>query len=178
MTYSIPRPLRIVLAAAVLLALVAGGCGKEEPAIPPVVKKTIPKEAAQAAQPVAVAEVQPSPVTMYNPAGKRDPFVEFLMRERKATGPSLSLPPLERFELGELRFVGVIWGPDARRALVEDSEGKGYTVTVGTKIGRSDGVVTRITEKEIIVREEFRDYAGRKIKRESSLKLQTVVGGK
>ncbi|MDH3238723.1 MAG: pilus assembly protein PilP [Deltaproteobacteria bacterium] len=181
MTQISHRSLPVVLAAAFLFALVGGGCAKEEqPAPAPVVKKTIPKEeakAAEAAHPVTAAEGKPSPVVMYNPAGKRDPFVAFLKVERKESRPVIgSLPPLQRYELGELRFVGVIWSPKVTRALVEDTEGKGYTVSVGTRIGRSEGVVIRITEKEIVVREEFRDYAGSKVKRDSSLKFETVGG--
>jgi Tfp pilus assembly protein PilP len=181
MTQISHRPLRIVLAAAFLFALVGGGCAKEEkPSPAPVVNKTIPKEeakAAEAAHPVAVAEVKTPPVAVYNPAGKRDPFVPFLRMAKKDSRPVVgSLPPLQRYELGEFRFVGVIWGPKVTRALVEDTEGKGYTISVGTKIGRSGGVVTRITEKEVVVREEFRDYSGSKVKRDSSLKLETVGG--
>ena len=175
------RPLWVALAAAFLFALVGGGCTKEEkPSPAPVVKKTIPKaeaKAAEAAHPVAVAEAKLPPAVVYNPAGKRDPFVPFLRMEKKNSRPVIgSLPPLQRYELGELRFVGVIWGPKVTRALVEDTEGKGYTVAVGTKIGRSGGVITRITDNEIVVREEFRDYAGSKVKRDSSLKLETVGG--
>ncbi len=180
MTHTDHRHLGIVLAAALLLALSVGGCGGEKPAPAPVVKKTMPKEAAKAAEaehPVAVAVKTPPPVSIYNPAGKRDPFVAFLKVERKGPAPDLSsLPPLQRYELGELRFVGVIWGPAVTRALVEDAEGKGYTVSVGMKIGRNDGVVTRITNKEIFIREEFRDYSGSKVRRDSSLKLQTGGG--
>lgn len=180
MTLTIPRTFRIGLAVAVLVALMAGGCGKEEPAPAPVVKKAVPKEdakAAEAAQSAAAVEVKTPPVALYNPAGKRDPFLPFLKMEKKETRPDLAaFPPLQRYELGELRFVGVIWGADVTRALLEDSEGKGYTVTVGTKIGRGGGVVTRITDGELFVREDFRDYAGTKVQRESSLKLQTGGG--
>ena len=181
MTHTIASPLRILLVGVVLFALMGGGCGKEEQAPAPGVKKTIPKEtatAAETAQPNAVSEViQPSPFVPYNPVGKRDPFIAFLKVRKKETRPDLtSLPPLQRVELGELKFVGVIWSPDVTRALVEDGEGKGYTVKVGTKIGRGGGVVTRITDKEIFIREEFRDYAGARVKRESSLKLETVGG--
>ena len=180
MTHAIYHPLRIVLAVALLFGFLAGGCEKEEPAPAQVVNKTMPKEAAkaaEAAQPVAVAVEKPPPVAVYNPAGKRDPFVAFHQERKKDTHPSIgSLPPLQRYEIGEFRLVGVIWGPKAARALVEDSEGKGYTIKVGTKIGRSGGVVTRITDKEVVVREEFRDYMGSKVKRDSSLKLQTVGG--
>mgnify|MGYP001568437071 CR=1 FL=1 len=87
-----------------------------------------------------------------------------------------SLPPLQRFELGELKFVGVIWGGKGVLALVEDGEGKGYTVTVGTKIGRGGGTVTRITQGEILVKEEFNDFTGTRIARESSMKLQNAGG--
>jgi type IV pilus assembly protein PilP len=181
MTHTIAWPFRILLVGAVLFALIGGGCGKEEQAPAPVVKKTIPKEAAkakEAAQPNAVSEVvKPPPYVPYNPVGKRDPFVAFLKVRKKETRPDLaSLPPLQRVELGELKFVGIIWSPEVTRALVEDSEGKGYTVKVGTKIGRGGGVVSRITDKEIFIREEFRDYAGARVKRESSLKLETVGG--
>lgn len=174
------RHLRVVLAAALLFAFAAGGCGEEKPAPAPVVEKTMPKEvakAAEAAQPVAVVVKKPPPVSVYNPVGKRDPFVAFLKVDRKEPRRDLgALPPLQRYELGELRFVGVIWGPALTRALVEDAEGKGYTVSVGMKIGRNDGVITRITNKEIFIREEFRDYSGSKVRRESSLKLQTGGG--
>jgi type IV pilus assembly protein PilP len=173
--------LRILLAGAVIFALAGAGCGKEEQAPAPVVKKTIAKEAATAAesgQPNAVPEVVPPPPYIpYNPLGKRDPFIAFLKVRKKVTRPDLaSLPPLQRVELGELHFVGVIWSPGVTRALVEDSEGKGYTVKVGTKIGQGGGVVTRITEQEIFIREDFRDYTGARVKRENSLKLETVGG--
>lgn len=176
-----PRcPLALALAA-LLTAFGGAGCSQEEPASRPVVRRPVPKEAAKAAEatrPSEIPEVKaPAPVALYSPEGKRDPFVPFIKTEEKAARTDLeSLPPLQRFDLGELKFVGVIWGPAVTRALVEDGEGKGYTVTVGTRIGSSGGVVTRITEKEIVVREVFRDYTGGKVERESFLTLQTAGG--
>jgi type IV pilus assembly protein PilP len=87
-----------------------------------------------------------------------------------------NVSPLQRYDLGELKFVGMIWGPKGAHALVEDAEGKGYTVTVGTKIGRGGGVVTRISDGVILVKEEFRDFTGTKVVRESSMKLQNPGG--
>lgn len=180
MRQAVHHPLRIVLAVSILFAFAFTGCEKEAPAPAPVMKKTVPKEAAKVAEAAQLAPVtvaKPLPVSFYNPAGKRDPFVPFLKVREKEAGPAItSLPPLQRYELGEFRLVGIIWGLKAPRALVEDSMGKGYSVTVGTKIGRSGGVVTRITEKEMVVREEFRDYTGSKVKRDTSLKLKDVGG--
>src|SRR4030066_319798 len=107
MTPTMFHPFRIGLAVAVLVALMAGGCGKEESAPAPVVKKAVPKEdakAAEAAQSAAAAGVKTPPVALYNPAGKRDPFLPFLKMEKREIRADLAaLPPLMRYDLGELR---------------------------------------------------------------------------
>ena len=186
-----PAPVRhISLAVGILAAvsLFAGGfgCSKEPAAPQPVVKRQAPKPEAKApaAPAAAAAEAQAQakkvePIALYDPRGKRDPFVSFIkVEERKRAGiDTASLPPLQRYELGELKFVGVIWTKKGARGLVEDAEGKGYSVTVGTRIGRSGGVVSRITAKEILVREEFVGNRGEKIVRESGIQL-TTAGGK
>lgn len=169
-----------VLGLAALLALGTAGCSeKKQPPPPPVVKKVVPKELAKAAEAPASAEAAAkAPVDdRYNPKGKRDPFEPFLKTDRKPSLADLAaVPPLQRYDLGELRFVGVIWTAKGARALVEDIEGKGYTVTVGTKIGRGGGVVTRITDGQIFVGEESRGPTGARVVREISLKLQTAGG--
>ena len=183
-----PAPVRpISLAVGILAAvtLFAGGfgCSKEPAAPQPVVKRQAPKPEAKApAPPAAESQAQakkPEQAALYDPRGKRDPFVSFIKVEerRKAGIDTVSLPPLQRYDLGELKFVGVIWTKKGARGLVEDAEGKGYSVTVGTRIGRSGGVVSRITGKEILVREEFVGNRGEKIVRESGIQL-TTAGGK
>ncbi len=141
-----PAPVRhISLAVGVLAAvsLFAGGfgCSKGPEAPQPVVKRQAPKPEAKApAAPAAEAQAKKvEPVVLYDSRGKRDPFVSFIkVEERKKAGiDTASLPPLQRYDLGELKFVGVIWTTKGARGLVEDAEGKGYSVTVGTRIGRS-----------------------------------------
>ena len=128
--------------------------------------------------PAAAQEKKVEPVALYDPRGKRDPFVSFIKaEERKKAGiDTAALPPLQRYDLGELKFVGVIWTKKGARGLVEDAQGKGYSVTVGMRIGRSGGVVSRITGKEILVREEFVGNRGEKIVRESGIQLTTAGG--
>ena len=116
-------------------------------------------------------------MNVYDPAGKRDPFIPFLKSEReRLLEDQTALPPLQRYELGELKFVGVILEKAGARALVQDAEGKGYSVRVGTRIGRSAGVVTRITDKEITVKEEYPGVGGKTVSRESVLQLITAGG--
>jgi Tfp pilus assembly protein PilP len=168
--------------AAVSLFVGGFGCSKEPAAPQQVVRRQAPKPEAKAPAAAPAAEAQAKkaePAALYDPRGKRDPFVSFIrVEERKKVGiDTTALPPLQRYDLGELKFVGVIWTKKGARGLVEDAEGKGYSVTVGTRIGRSGGVVSRITGKEILVREEFVGNRGEKIVRESGIQL-TTAGGK
>jgi len=178
-----PISLAVGILAAVSLFVGGFGCSKEPAAPQPVVKRQAPKPEAKApVPPAAEAQAQAKKaeqVALYDPRGKRDPFVSFIrVDERKKAGMDTALlPPLQRYDLGELKFVGVIWTKKGARGLVEDAEGKGYSVTVGTRIGRSGGVVSRITGKEILVKEEFVGNRGEKIVRESGIQL-TTAGGK
>jgi type IV pilus assembly protein PilP len=172
--------LAVGILAAVFLFAGGFGCSKEPAAPQPVVKRQAPKPEAKApAAPVAEAPGKKgAEVALYDPRGKRDPFVSFIKaEERKKAGVDTALlPPLQRFDLGELKFVGVIWTKTGARGLVEDAEGKGYSVTVGMRIGRSGGVVSRITGKEILVREEFVGNRGKKVMKESRIQLTTAGG--
>ena len=176
---STPRVSLPVFAMSVLIALSCAGCAEKEQPQQPVVKKVVPKEVAKAAEvrPAAGTAAKPPVEDRYNPKGKRDPFEPFIKTDRKSSQVDLAaIPPLQRYELSELRFVGVLWTAKGARALVEDIEGKGYTVTVGTKIGRGGGVVTRITDGQIFVGEVSREATGARVVREVSLKLQTAGG--
>lgn len=180
-----PAPVRhISLAVGILatISLFAGGfgCSKEPAAPQQVVKRQAPKSEAKApAAPAEEARAKKAEQgALYDPRGKRDPFVSFIKigERRKAGADAALLPPLQRYELGELKFVGVIWTKKGARGLVEDAEGKGYSVTVGTRIGRSGGVVSRITAKEILVKEVVVGNRGEKVVKESGIQLTTAGG--
>ena len=175
------RAFAVVLAS--LIFLVAGsGCGKEQEqaSLPnPVVKKTAPKpdESSPLKDDEDADKSSVTAIQVYDPEGKRDPFTSFSSKGEEMSAEDQSfLLPLQRYDLGELKMVGVIWGSKGPKALVEDAGGAGYTVEVGERIGRSNGVVTRITEVEIIVREEFPGIGGKKVARESTLQLISAGG--
>jgi len=168
-----------VLGLAALTVLGAAGCSEKEKPLQPVVRKVVPKEVAKAAEAPAPAgaSAKAPAEELYNPKGKRDPFEPFIKTDRKASQSEMAaIPPLQRYDINELRFVGVIWTAKGARALVEDIEGKGYSVIVGTKIGRAGGVVTRITDGQLFVGEVSRETTGARVVREISLKLQ-IPGG-
>lgn len=71
------------------------------------------------------------------------------------------LTPLQRYDLGQLTVVGTIWNARPPRALLQDSDGMGYIVTLGTPIGPDDGMVSAIGPDQIVVEEHVLDFYGK-----------------
>jgi Tfp pilus assembly protein PilP len=103
----------------------------------------------------------------------RDPFRPATLRTKVHTRTRETLSPLERFELGQLKVVGIVWDIGEPRAMVEDSAGFGYVVKVGTPIGTNEGKIMAIHRDQVVVEEFYEDaYGGRK-KRAVSMKFLT-----
>ena len=137
------------------------------------------------AKPEAEVKVEPPPAVSYysyNPQGKPNPFqplvvertpektpakkAEAAKKEREGVGT-----PLERLDLDELKLVAVVWDIPKPRAMVEDRGGKGYILSVGTRIGRNQGQVSKITPEGVVVSEKTEASDGKMKTRERSLRL-------
>ncbi|MFQ5992176.1 MAG: pilus assembly protein PilP [Nitrospiraceae bacterium] len=113
----------------------------------------------------------------YSPGGRRDPFAA--LSERGSGDLSEEeLPPLQRATLTELNLIGIMWGGFGYVAMVQTPDGKGYTVTRGTRIGPNKGVVRAVTDKAIVVEEQFTDIYGKKQVREFVKPLHAEEGSK
>lgn len=160
--------------------LVISGCSqekREKPKASKVVKK-VPAPAKEPQKQEAASETEQVEDTFagYTATVLRDPFLPFLKEEVVAVRRGGALTPLEKFDLGELKVVGVLMKRNETVALIEDNEGKGYTVKKGVKIGRNGGVISEITAKDIIVIEEYFDITGRKVTKEKRLMLPQPGG--
>jgi type IV pilus assembly protein PilP len=118
--------------------------------------------------------VEPEVYT-YNPAGRRDPFRSLIVTGGKKNVEFL--PPLQRREVSELKFVAVVWGSLGTYGMIEMPDGKGYAVRVGTRVGPNHGVVKRITAKDLTVLERYVDFFGETRTREIVLDLRTREEG-
>jgi Tfp pilus assembly protein PilP len=107
----------------------------------------------------------------YSPAGKRDPFQPLPLRAQAKRRPRENLSPLERYDLGQLQLVGIVWDAKAPRAMVEDAAGLGYVVGVGTAIGPNDGKIKEIKPAEVVIEETYTDFYGARKNRRVSMKL-------
>lgn len=120
-----------------------------------------PKGVEEAPVPPKAAPPPPPPVDdgyYYNPAGKRDPFQDFI---RRVTGDlPENTPPLLRYNVDKFQMTGVVWNTNDPLALLIDPEGLGHPVRVGEQVGRNFGKVTAITETSVTVTEEYQTPDG------------------
>jgi type IV pilus assembly protein PilP len=119
---------------------------------------------------------------IYNPKGKIDPFeplfrdkpsVAMVKKKRKKRIPRT---PLEKIDLSQLRLVGIILASSGNRALVEESNGKGYVIKNGTYVGTNAGKVVQIEKDKVVVAEEYEDVLGNVTLRKKELKLPKPPG--
>jgi type IV pilus assembly protein PilP len=123
--------------------------------------------------PAGPAPMVPADDEGYDPTGRRDPF-----RPPRTTAyintTGVERTPLQRYELGQLNLVAIIYDTGQPRAVVEDQAGLGYIVKVGTKIGVNGGVVRTIDQGRVLVQEESTDFFGER--RSSEVVLEMVSG--
>jgi type IV pilus assembly protein PilP len=107
----------------------------------------------------------------YNPTGKRDPFRPLALVRKQASPAAEPLTPLQRYDIGQLKLVGIVFDLNPPRAMVEDSSGLGFIVTPGTPVGPNGGVVTAIKPRQVVVEEWYTDVIGERHRKELTLEL-------
>lgn len=114
---------------------------------------------------------------VYDPAGKRDPFRNFVwerpdrLREEDLQGP------LEQFDLMQLSLVAVVWKTGSARALVEDPSGESYIIAEGSRVGRNEGRVISIDDGVVVVKETYVDYLGQETTKDIEMRMRRNEGG-
>lgn len=162
----------------------------DEPGAAPTPSRTPP-----AADAFATAERVKEALTKetfaYIPTNMLDPFVPFISPTEVAPQPRESeeegelapeqkkpLTPLQRMSIAEIErgLRAITWGEMGRRAVIEDSAGKGYIVSVGTQAGDRNGVVTEIFNDRLVIQQELWDKnARRMVPQNSVVKLKKDV---
>jgi type IV pilus assembly protein PilP len=111
-------------------------------------------------------EVKPLATFEYRQDGLEDPFQPRNLTPSLGKGglqPDLSRPrePLEEFPLDGLRLVGTIQKPGKPlRALIKDPQGIVHTVGIGNRLGQNFGVITKLGEDGLEIKELVQDGAG------------------
>jgi type IV pilus assembly protein PilP len=118
----------------------------------------------------------------YNPAGAAEPFspdklLGELARVAETSNdpnkPDVNRPKelLENYPLDTMRMVGTLHKGGVSYALVQIDKAV-YQVKTGQRIGQNYGVVTRVTDGAIAIREVTQDVTGDWVERAATLELQ------
>ena len=169
--------LRALLIAGISLFLIWGCEGGSKPTQVTVVTRDRRHKSEPIKKEEKVVEEEKEPAYTYNPVGKRDPFKPFIALGPKRQVTTAPLTPLQRYDVSELKLVGILKGPMGYRALVEDAGGKGFIVAKGTLIGRGNGQVKEIHKDRMVVEETYQDIFGQVKRRLISVPLRKPEEG-
>ncbi len=165
----------------IALALCAGGCdklpipgakkGKGQQATPKPPPQVAPRTDAPPSTNAPAKEVESDYV--YDPTGKRDPFQPFIAIQTpvKPVDEEIPVTPLQKYDLSQLKLVAIMVGTGGGKAMVEDSEGKGYIIEKGVYVGSRFGKVKAVLKDQVIIEERYKDYMGKVRSKDIVLRL-------
>jgi type IV pilus assembly protein PilP len=116
----------------------------------------------------------------YDAKGREDPYSpnKLAVAFAKAKGTGTIHPNLERrrealesYPLDTLHMVGTLSKPGMTYGLIQADKSV-YQVKVGNYIGQNFGMITKIAESEIDLKEVVQDASGEWVEREAKLELQ------
>lgn len=158
-TISRPQSCRVFWSLAIALIL-----------LPLVVPQMVSGAETTGSDKVASQDQEKKKVFEYVLENRKDPFVPFLTKKARTRTINLdeivdtneTLTGMQLFEPGQLTLVALMKRGGQDIAMVEDVTGKGYIITVGTKIGRR-GVVKDILSNKVVIEQTARTRAGKLI---------------
>lgn len=167
-------PILLLVLIGVLFAGVA--CKKASEPAPLAPVAVVPKKAAT--EEPAQTETEEQVEKFSYKVTERNPFASLLVVDKLSEDeiPEEELTPLQRIPVGDLRVESIIVSRRRSVAHLIAPDGKAHIVSVGTLIGRHKGKVVRIKSDEVIVEEEYKDYLGKLVKQESTLRLRLKEG--
>ncbi|NCC27843.1 MAG: pilus assembly protein PilP [Gammaproteobacteria bacterium] len=123
-------------------------------------------------------EIQPVDAFIFEPAGRRDPFVMDTQSAAAAKSDNSLAPDplrpkeeLESYPLDSLRMVGTVLQQETRWGLVRTREGLVYRVRVGNYLGMNNGQIVDISDELIRLTEIVSDAPGEWRERPATLAL-------
>ncbi len=166
-------------ACACCLAALLAGCGDGDVQEVRDWMKQVERETVPAVKPLP--EPKEFVPYAYNPGDMVEPFSELKMRNalaRAVSGGGNPLQPddkrprevLENYPLDTMRMVGTLQKGGVSYALVQ-IDASIFQVKAGQRIGQNHGLVTRISEGAIDIREVVQDATGDWVERKATIEL-------
>jgi type IV pilus assembly protein PilP len=149
----------------VLIVLISSGCEQSGMGELRAYVREIHSRPPVAVEPLP--EIQPADSFIFDPAGRRDPFVmdgpskdAAKSNNRLAPDPNRPKEQLEGFALADLTMVGTLQQDDTLWALVQTKQGLLFHAGVGNYMGPNNGRVLAIDTDSIRIMEIVSDAPG------------------
>jgi type IV pilus assembly protein PilP len=158
-----------------IVALAAPAAAQVNPSAPPPARQAPASVQAPAPAPAPT----PSPAFVYNPEGRRDPFVSLLRRASEARTRQAKPPAaggVSGFLVSEITLRGVLQSRADHVALVSGPDGKTYLIKVNDRL--LDGLVRAITNDTLICMQDVNDPLSLTKQREVRMTLRAVTEAK
>ncbi|GBE06795.1 MAG TPA: hypothetical protein ENH31_02735 [Nitrospirae bacterium] len=158
------KKLFLIMVVILFIFPVFTGCKKKAP-VKPGTKAAAPKAVVKPEPKVILevpAEEEKGKKYIYDPAGRRDPFVALVQavpkKNRAKRGVALS--PLENYAAADFRLIAVASKGQVYTALLLAPDNKSYTVKEGAVLGLNEGKVKEIDLTKLVIEEYIQDYKG------------------
>jgi type IV pilus assembly protein PilP len=137
------------------------------------------KPAAKAAAPAAVQAEGPKvekEVYVYDPKGRRDPFLSLMPVVQTKTERKTGGSPVEHYDVEDLKIIAIVWDSQQYYAVVTLPDNKSYTVRKGMTLGLNNGKIIGITKDTVLIKEQIKDYKGQLKTKDTILRLRKEEG--
>jgi type IV pilus assembly protein PilP len=162
----------------VITLLVSGclsitACGDKKPAPrKPEAQKSQQAPAAPAATAQKDEIKAEKEVYVYDPKGRRDPFVPLTDLEKEKPQKRKGAAPIEDYDVDEIKVIAIAWDSQQYFAMITLPDKKSYTIKRGMTLGLYGGKVREITRDSVIITEQVKDYRGQIKTKDTILKLR------
>lgn len=156
----------------ILLSMVSVGCKDK---VVPATKPAAQKPAASAAAPATVQKEEPKvekEVYVYDPKGRRDPFMSLAQVSKPRTERKIGASPIESVDVDEIKLIAIAWDSKQYYAMITLPDKKSYTIRKGMTLGLYNGKVVEINRDSVLIREQVKDYRGHAKIKDTILKLR------
>lgn len=111
-------------------------------------------------------------VYIYDPKGRRDPFISLIDLAKERSIRKKAPNPMENFDVEEIRIIAIAWDNNQYYAMITLPDNKSYTIRKGMTLGLYGGRVEEIKKESLLIREQVKDYRGQMKTKDTILKLR------
>jgi type IV pilus assembly protein PilP len=158
----------------ILASVISLGCKDK---VQPTGKQSVAQKSAPSSStaPAAVKSEGPKverEIYVYDPKGRRDPFMSLAQVSRARAERKKGASPMENFDVDEIKLIAIASDSQQYYALITLPDNKSYTIRKGMTLGLYNGKVAEITKDSVLIKEQVKDYRGQTKTKDTILKLR------